>query len=96
LPHKGCLSDKAPCKAFKYGEVTWLGHASFLIQQMNHDTLITDPVFHELDNFLGWFGKQISTSFVRLREAPIKAQQLPFVSGVLISHDHVDHLSSIT
>lgn len=80
----------------KQGELTWLGHASFLIQQMNDDALVTDPVFHEFDDFLGWFSQQISPSFVRLGEAPIKAHQLPFVSGVLISHDHFDHLSSAT
>jgi len=80
----------------RQGEVTWLGHASFLIQQMNNDAFVTDPVFHEFDDFLGWFGQKVSPSFVRLGEAPVKAHQLPFVSGVLISHDHFDHLSSTT
>jgi len=80
----------------KQGEVTWLGHASFLIQQMNHDALVTDPVFDEFEGFLGWFGQQISPSFARLGEAPIKGHQLPFVSGVLISHNHFDHLSNRT
>ncbi|MBU2971645.1 MBL fold metallo-hydrolase [Pseudoalteromonas sp. C2R02] len=82
--------------ANKQGELTWLGHASFLIQQMNNDALVTDPVFHEFDDFLGWLGQQLSSSFVRLGEAPVKADKLPFVSGVLISHDHFDHLSSTT
>ncbi|AOT06832.1 MBL fold metallo-hydrolase [Pseudoalteromonas luteoviolacea] len=78
------------------GELTWLGHASFLIQQMNNDALVTDPVFHEFDGFLGWLGQQLSTSFVRLGEAPVNAKELDFVSGVLISHDHFDHLSNTT
>ena len=69
--------------ANKQGELTWLGHASFLIQQMNNDALVTDPVFDEFENFLGWLGQQISPSFVRLGEAPIKGHQLPFVSGGL-------------
>jgi L-ascorbate metabolism protein UlaG (beta-lactamase superfamily) len=82
--------------ANRHGELTWLGHASFLIQQMNKDALVTDPVFHEFDDFAGWLGQQMSPSFVRLGEAPIKGEQLPFVSGVLISHDHFDHLNSTT
>ena len=82
--------------AEKKGELTWLGHASFLIQQMNSDALVTDPVFHEFDGFLGWLGQKMSTSFVRLGEAPVKAKELNFVSGVLISHDHFDHLSNMT
>jgi len=80
----------------KQGELTWLGHASFLIQQMNHDALVTDPVFDEFEGFYGWLGQNVSPSFVRLGEAPIKGHQLPFVSGVLISHNHFDHLSSTT
>jgi L-ascorbate metabolism protein UlaG (beta-lactamase superfamily) len=80
----------------KQGELTWLGHASFLIQQMNNDALVTDPVFHEFEDFPGWLGQKVSTSFARLGEAPIKGYQLPFVSGILISHNHFDHLSSTT
>ena len=80
----------------KRGNVTWLGHASFLIQQMNEDAFVTDPVFGEFEDFLGWFGQQVSPSFVRLGEAPVKADKLPFVSGILISHDHFDHLSNTT
>ncbi|PKF54791.1 hydrolase [Alteromonadales bacterium alter-6D02] len=82
--------------ANKRGELTWLGHASFLIQQMNSDALVTDPVFNEFDGFLGWLGQQVSPSFVRQGEAVVKASQLPFVSGVLISHNHFDHLSNTT
>ncbi|WDE00334.1 MBL fold metallo-hydrolase [Thalassomonas actiniarum] len=80
----------------KRGQITWLGHASFLIQQMNHDAFVTDPVFDEFDGMAGWLGQQVSSSWVRLGEAPIKAEQLPFVSGVLISHDHFDHLNNNT
>ncbi|MFT5759211.1 MAG: N-acyl-phosphatidylethanolamine-hydrolyzing phospholipase D [Alteromonadaceae bacterium] len=82
--------------ANKQGELTWLGHASFLIQQMNNDALVTDPVFDEFENFLGWLGQQISLSFVRLGGAPIKGHQLPSVSEILIPHNHFDHLSNTT
>lgn len=79
----------------KRGQLTWLGHASFLIQQMNQDAFVTDPVFDEFDGMSGWLGQQVSSSWVRLGEAPIKAKQLPFVSGVLISHDHFDHFDHL-
>jgi N-acyl-phosphatidylethanolamine-hydrolysing phospholipase D len=77
------------------GHITWLGHASFLIQQTNGDAFVTDPVFGEFDGF-GWIGSQIDPSLKRLGEAPIKASELPFVDGIVISHNHYDHLNSET
>ncbi|KGK00077.1 MBL fold metallo-hydrolase [Thalassotalea sp. ND16A] len=75
------------------GHITWLGHASFLIQQTNGDALVTDPVFDEFDGF-GWLGSVFIDSLKRLGEAPVKSEQLPFVSGVMISHNHYDHLNN--
>ena len=73
------------------GHITWLGHASFLIQQSNGDALVTDPVFDEFDGF-GWLGSQLDDSLKRLGKAPINSEQLSFVNGVMISHNHYDHL----
>ena len=75
------------------GYVTWLGHASFLIQQSNGDALVTDPVFDEFDSF-GWLGSKLDSSLKRLGDAPVTADQLPFVKGVMISHNHYDHLNN--
>ncbi len=82
-------------EAKNINRVTWLGHASFLIQLGNNDALVTDPVFEEFDGF-GWLGSKLDDSLKRLGAAPIKSAQLPFVSGVVISHNHYDHLSSST
>ncbi|WDT86912.1 MBL fold metallo-hydrolase [Alteromonas sp. 009811495] len=79
--------------ATQVNRVTWLGHASFLIQLGNGDALVTDPVFEEFDGF-GWLGSILDDSLKRLGPAPIKAEQLAFVSGVAISHNHYDHLNS--
>jgi L-ascorbate metabolism protein UlaG (beta-lactamase superfamily) len=75
------------------GRITWLGHASFLIQQTNGDALVTDPVFEEFDGY-GWLGSKLDDSLKRLGEAPIQSEQLSFVSGVMVSHNHYDHLNN--
>ena len=80
-------------KAQNNGHITWLGHASFLIQQTNGDALVTDPVFDEFDGF-GWLGSKLSDSLQRLGKAPVTSEQLSFVSGVMISHNHFDHLNN--
>lgn len=77
------------------GHITWLGHASFLIQQGNGDALVTDPVFEEFDG-LGWFGSKLDDSLKRLGKAPVSSEQLPFVNGVVISHNHYDHLNNVS
>ena len=75
------------------GHITWLGHASFLIQQTNGDALVTDPVFDEFDGF-GWLGSKLNDSLKRLGKAPVKSEQLSFVNGIMISHNHYDHLNN--
>ncbi|KAF7774548.1 hypothetical protein PCIT_a1012 [Pseudoalteromonas citrea] len=75
------------------GHITWLGHASFLIQKTNGDALVTDPVFGEFDGY-GWLGSKVIDDLNRLGEAPIKADQLQFVTGVMVSHNHYDHLNN--
>ena len=79
--------------AQNHGHITWLGHASFLIQQSNGDALVTDPVFEEFDG-MGWLGSKWDYSLKRLGKAPVDGNQLPFVSGVMISHNHYDHLNN--
>jgi len=59
--------------------ITWLGHATFLIQ-INGVTILTDPVF-ESPSFL----------FPRLIPSIVTAKQLPSVDLVLLSHNHPDH-----
>jgi len=60
--------------------ITWIGHASFLIQTPEHSVLI-DP------NWAKWL-KVIK----RLKQPGLKIHELPAIDLVLVSHAHFDHL----
>lgn len=64
--------------------ITWIGHATFLIQ-LNGLTILTDPVW----------SKQLG---MQKRSTPpgLKLEELPDIDIVLISHGHYDHLSFST
>jgi len=65
--------------------VTWLGHASFLVQGAGL-SLLVDPVFSSHCAPLPF------PSLRRLREPPCALRDLPPIDAVLISHSHYDHL----
>ena len=60
--------------------ITWIGHASFLIQTPQHSILI-DP------NWARWL-KVVK----RLRDPGLHVHELPAIDLVLVSHAHFDHL----
>ena len=60
--------------------ITWIGHASFLIQTPEHSVLI-DP------NWAKWL-KVIK----RLKQPGLEIHELPAIDLVLVSHAHFDHL----
>ena len=61
--------------------ITWIGHASFLIQTPKRNILI-DP------NWANWL-----LVIRRLRHAGLAPQHLPNIDLVLITHAHFDHLN---
>lgn len=61
--------------------ITWLGHASFLIQ-MNNVNVLTDPVFYEISRLTPRYVDAI----------PDILTQLPPIDVVVISHNHPDHM----
>lgn len=74
VPDSARLADPPPL------QVTWLGHATALIQ-IDGVSCLTDPVFSTAG-----FG------FVRrLAPAPIEADALPRIDAILVSHNHYDH-----
>jgi L-ascorbate metabolism protein UlaG (beta-lactamase superfamily) len=64
--------------------ITWIGHASFLIQFTNQNVLI-DP------NFANWL-----FLLKRIRRAGLKIEDLPRIDLVLLTHAHFDHFHKPT
>jgi L-ascorbate metabolism protein UlaG (beta-lactamase superfamily) len=64
--------------------LTWIGHASFLIQTPRHNILV-DP------NWANWL-----IVIRRLKRAGIAIHDLPNIDLVLITHAHFDHLNRRT
>ncbi len=60
--------------------VTWIGHATVLIQ-INNVNILTDPVFG-----------QVYTFFPRLTSPGIQLELLPSIDYILLSHNHWDHM----
>ena len=69
--------------------ITWLGHASSLVELDGH-RLLLDPVFGDRVSPSGVVGPR------RLHPVPCTVAQLPRLDAVLISHDHYDHLDEPT
>ena len=64
--------------------LTWIGHASFLIQTPKHNILV-DP------NWANWL-----IVIRRLKRAGLAIHDLPNIDLVLITHAHFDHLNRRT
>lgn len=65
--------------------VTWVGHATTLIQ-IDGINILTDPVWSDRVGPLSFFGPK------RISPPGIEFENLPKIDLVLISHDHYDHL----
>lgn len=62
-----------------------LGHSSYLLKA-NHKYWLIDPVFSERASPFSFLGPK------RFHQPPISIEQLPEIEGVIISHNHYDHL----
>ncbi len=64
--------------------VTFVGHATFLIQ-VGAISLLTDPVYAERASPVSFAGPR------RVRAPGVRFDDLPAISLVLVSHNHYDH-----
>jgi L-ascorbate metabolism protein UlaG (beta-lactamase superfamily) len=65
--------------------VTWIGHATFLIQ-LDGLNVLTDPQFSDRASPVSFAGPR------RLNAPGLAFEDLPPIQVVVISHDHYDHL----
>lgn len=65
--------------------VTWIGHATTLVQTQGLNILI-DPVWSHRDSPVAFAGPK------RVRAPGVRLEDLPKIDLVLISHNHYDHL----
>ena len=64
--------------------VTWVGHATFLINVSGFN-ILTDPIFGNP-----------STLFRRMTKPGLTLDQLPTIDFILLSHNHRDHMHAAT
>jgi L-ascorbate metabolism protein UlaG (beta-lactamase superfamily) len=64
--------------------VTFIGHATFLIQTAA-GTILTDPIYSQRAGPRNVFGPR------RVRQPAVLFDELPPISAVLLSHNHYDH-----
>ena len=84
-------------------QITWIRHATFLIQLGREYQILIDPVLEVVDGATGKFMKYADIGKL-YAEPPLMTRDLPFSHGakystsdriniVAISHDHYDHLN---
>lgn len=71
------------------GRLYRLGHSTVLLR-LDGGWWLTDPVFSERASPVQWAGPK------RFEAPPIALDQLPPLRGVILSHDHYDHLDKAT
>jgi L-ascorbate metabolism protein UlaG (beta-lactamase superfamily) len=69
--------------------VTWIGHATVLIQTQGLN-ILTDPIWSERASPFSFMGPK------RVRAPGVAFDRLPKIDLVLISHNHYDHLDLAT
>ncbi|OKO41554.1 hypothetical protein AM424_001806 [Acinetobacter baumannii] len=62
-----------------------LGHSTILLK-LQDEFWLTDPVFSERASPFQWLGPK------RFHQPPISIAELPPIKGVILSHNHYDHL----
>ena len=85
LPRDDSLAGRMGLPAGDDLSVSWIGHSTVLIE-VDGKRFLTDPMFSERASPFGWVGP------LRFDPPALTIEELPALDGVLISHDHYDHL----
>lgn len=85
VPDLGLIQSNARAGARMVPTVTWIGHATVLVQMAGLN-ILTDPIFSERASPLSFIGP------VRAQKPGLWLHELPHIDLVLISHNHYDHL----
>ena len=92
IPKSHVIDQDKAINEFKNNQslitITWLGHAAFLIK-IGEQNILTDPYLSTTAGPLG-IGPR------RYIPPGIKISDLPKIDVILISHNHYDHLDSVT
>jgi L-ascorbate metabolism protein UlaG (beta-lactamase superfamily) len=78
------LAEPVPASALR---ATWLGHSTVLLE-IDGRRFLTDPVWRERASPSSLVGPK------RFFAPPLALAELPWLDGVIISHDHYDHLDA--
>jgi L-ascorbate metabolism protein UlaG (beta-lactamase superfamily) len=83
-PHVDVPAEPPPALDGAAAVVTFIGHATFLIQTAAGN-LITDPIYSRRAGPFNLVGPK------RVRQPAVRFDDLPPISTVLLSHNHYDH-----
>jgi len=81
----GFIGQNALAGAEMIPAVTWIGHATVLVQASGL-TVLTDPIFSTRASPVQFLGP------ARAQKPGIAIEELPHIDVVVISHNHYDHL----
>ena len=85
VPDLGWVQSNAKAGAAMAPTVTWIGHATVLVQ-LGGLNVLTDPIFSNRASPLSFLGP------VRAQKPGLWPHELPHVDLVVVSHNHYDHL----
>lgn len=83
--HDQWFTPTMPEVSSELPKVTWVGHATFLIQ-FRGVNILTDPIFGDISKIY----------YHRMFQPGISFEHLPKIDVVVISHNHRDHLEDAT